>query len=169
MASAHETSGAEPPSVGNDCVPFMRTIFCIIGGGMQMLHWLYWLYWFLFTPGASRPASNTGENSPYGMIRGSGGNVGRTYPDAESGFATLPERAETREAIGLNQSRLHSTRPVEWTEAVQGKVGKTSPLWACNKRTSRRTISQRVLGNERLMKVKMGESPASVNEPAVAE
>ena len=52
------------------------------------------------------------ENSPYGMNRGGGGNVGRTYPDSESGFATMLERAETREAIGLNRSRLHSTRPV---------------------------------------------------------
>ena len=63
--------------------------------------------------GATRLASSrTGENSPYGMSRGGGGNVGRTYPDSESGFATMPETADTQEAIGLNRSRLHSTRPV---------------------------------------------------------
>ena len=62
-----------------------------------------------------RLASNrTGENPPYGMNRGGGGNVGRTWWP----FATMPERADTTQAIGLNRSRLRSTRPV--VEFCQG-------------------------------------------------
>ena len=52
-------------------------------------------------------SSRTGENPPYGMNRGGGGNEGKTWWP----FATMPERAETQEAIGLNRSRLRSTRP----------------------------------------------------------
>ena len=48
------------------------------------------------------------ENPPYGMNRGGGGKVGRT----RGLFATMLERADTKEAIGLNRSRLRSTRPV---------------------------------------------------------
>lgn len=51
---------------------------------------------------------NTGENLPCGMDRGGGGNAGMT----RGLFATLLERADTQEAIGLNWSRLRSTRPV---------------------------------------------------------
>jgi hypothetical protein len=44
-------------------------------------------------------SSRTGENSPYGMNRGGGGTVITTcWP-----FATMLERADTAEAIGLNQ------------------------------------------------------------------
>ena len=53
-------------------------------------------------------SSRTGENPPYGMNRGGGGNVGMT----RGLFATMLERADTKEAIGLNRSRLRSTRPV---------------------------------------------------------
>jgi hypothetical protein len=53
-------------------------------------------------------SSRIGENPPYGMNRGGGGNVGRT----RGLFATMLERADTKEAIGLNRSRLRSTRPV---------------------------------------------------------
>jgi hypothetical protein len=53
-------------------------------------------------------SSRTGENPPYGMNRGGGGNEGKTWWP----FATMPERAETQEAIGLNRSRLRSTRPL---------------------------------------------------------
>ncbi len=53
-------------------------------------------------------SSRTVENPPYGMNRGGGGNVGRT----RGLFATMLERADTQEAIGLNRSRLRSTRPV---------------------------------------------------------
>ena len=53
-------------------------------------------------------SSRTGENPPYGMNRGGGGNEGKTWWP----FATMLERAETQEAIGLNRSRLRSTRPV---------------------------------------------------------
>ena len=60
-------------------------------------------------------ASNrTGENSPSGMIRGGGGNDGKTrWP-----FATLLERADTSEAIGLNRVAppLYSTGG-RWTSA----------------------------------------------------
>jgi hypothetical protein len=52
-------------------------------------------------------SSRTGENPPYGMNRGGGGNVGMT----RWLFATMLERADTPEAIGLNRSRLRSTRP----------------------------------------------------------
>ena len=52
-------------------------------------------------------SSRTGENSLYGMNRGGGGNVGMT----RGLFATMLERADTKEAIGLNCSRLRSTRP----------------------------------------------------------
>jgi hypothetical protein len=59
-------------------------------------------------------ASNrTGENPPSGMNRGGGGNVGRTWWP----FATMPERADTTEAIGLNRARLRSTRPVSISTA----------------------------------------------------
>ena len=53
-------------------------------------------------------SSRTGENPPYGMNRGGGGNFGMT----RGLFATMLERADTKEAIGLNRSRLRSTRPV---------------------------------------------------------
>ena len=54
----------------------------------------------------TRLASNrSGEDPPYGMNRGGGGNVGRTWWPV----ATMLERAETAEAIGLNRSRLRST------------------------------------------------------------
>jgi hypothetical protein len=56
----------------------------------------------------TRLASNrTGENPPYGMNRGGGGNIGMT----RGLFATMPERADTPEAIGLNSDAppLHST------------------------------------------------------------
>jgi hypothetical protein len=53
-------------------------------------------------------SSRTGENPPYGMNRGGGGNDGRT----RGLFATMLERADTKEAIGLNPSRVRSTRPV---------------------------------------------------------
>jgi len=57
----------------------------------------------------SRHASNrTGENPPYGMIRGGGGNVGTIWQP----FATMLERADTMEVADLNRARLHSTRPV---------------------------------------------------------
>ena len=48
----------------------------------------------------TRLASNrNGENPPYGMNREGGGNDGMTrWP-----FATMPERADTSEAIGLNR------------------------------------------------------------------
>jgi hypothetical protein len=53
---------------------------------------------------------NTGGNRSYGMNRGPGGNVGRT----RGLFATMLARADTKEAIGLNRSRLPATRPVKW-------------------------------------------------------
>ena len=59
-------------------------------------------------------SSRTGENPPYGMNRGGGGNVGMT----RGLFATMLERADTKEAIGLNRSRLRSTRPVTHLPAV---------------------------------------------------
>ena len=43
-------------------------------------------------------SSRTGENPPYGMNRGGGGNEGKTWWP----FATMLERADTAEAIGLN-------------------------------------------------------------------
>ena len=54
-------------------------------------------------------SSRTGENPPYGMNRGGGGNIGMT----QWLFATMPERADTQEAIGLNSDAppLHSTQP----------------------------------------------------------
>ena len=53
-------------------------------------------------------SSRTGENPPYGMNRGGGGNEGKTcWP-----FATMLGRADTQEVIGLNRSRLRFTRPV---------------------------------------------------------
>ena len=56
-------------------------------------------------------SSRTGANPPYGMNRGGGGNEGKTWWP----FATMLERAETREAIGLNRSRPRSTRPISIT------------------------------------------------------
>src|ERR1035438_6705509 len=53
-------------------------------------------------------SSRTGENPSYGMNRGGGGNEGKTWWP----FATMLERAETQEAIGLNCSHLHPTRPL---------------------------------------------------------
>ena len=54
-------------------------------------------------------ASNrNGENPPYGMNRGGGGNVSMTWRP----FATMLERADTTEVAGLNWARLRSTRPV---------------------------------------------------------
>ena len=51
-------------------------------------------------------SSRTGENPPSGMNRGGGGNEGKTcWP-----FATMLGRADTQEAIRLNQAPpLHST------------------------------------------------------------
>jgi len=68
-------------------------------------------------PGSARHrlagASNrVGENSLYGMIRGSGGAVGTTcWP-----FATMLERADISEAINLNQSHPRSTRRVSHSD-----------------------------------------------------
>src|ERR1019366_916871 len=53
-------------------------------------------------------SSRTGENPPYGMNRGGGGNFGMT----RGLFATMLERTDTKKAMGLNRSRLRSTRPV---------------------------------------------------------
>ena len=51
-------------------------------------------------------SSGTGENPPYGMNRGGGGNEGKTWWP----FATMLGRADTQEAIGLNRAPpLHST------------------------------------------------------------
>jgi hypothetical protein len=50
---------------------------------------------------------NTGENPPC-VMNGGGGNIGRT----RGLFATMLERANTKEANGLNRSRLRSTRPL---------------------------------------------------------
>ena len=63
----------------------------------------------------SLTSSRTGENPPYGMIREGGGNEGKTWWP----FATMLERAETQEAIGLNRSRLRSTRPVNLPRPAQ--------------------------------------------------
>ena len=58
---------------------------------------------------------NTGENPSCGMKRGGGGNVGRI----RGLFATMFERADIQEAIGLNRSRLRSTRPIIARGATQ--------------------------------------------------
>jgi hypothetical protein len=50
-----------------------------------------------------------GKYPPDRTIREGGGNVGMTWWP----FATMLERADTAEAIGLNRSRLRSSRPVE--------------------------------------------------------
>ena len=63
-------------------------------------------------------SSRTGENPPYGMNRGGGGNFGMT----RGLFATMPERAETLEALGLKPAAPppHSTpgRPAEPRRAL---------------------------------------------------
>jgi len=46
------------------------------------------------------------------MNRGGEGNVGMI----RGLFATMLERADTKEAIGLNRSRLRPTRPVQFVE-----------------------------------------------------
>jgi len=55
----------------------------------------------------SLASSRTGENPPRGMNGGGGGNIGMT----RGLFATMPERADTPEAIALNSDAppLHST------------------------------------------------------------
>jgi len=55
----------------------------------------------------SLASSRTGENPPYGMNRGGGGNIGMTL----GLLATMPETADAQEAIGLNSDAppLHST------------------------------------------------------------
>ena len=55
-----------------------------------------------------RASNRNGENPPYGMNRGGGGNVSMTWRP----FATMLERADTTEVAGLNWTRLRSTRPV---------------------------------------------------------
>jgi hypothetical protein len=55
-----------------------------------------------------RASNRNGENPPYGMNRGGGGNVSMTWRP----FATMLERADTTEVAGLNWARLRSTRPV---------------------------------------------------------
>ena len=70
-----------------------------------------------------------GENSPYGMNRGGGGNVGRT----RGPFATMLERAETQEAIDLNRSRLRFTRPVQSAQSRSSSASSmtlTLSFWA---------------------------------------
>ena len=43
-------------------------------------------------------------------------------------FATMPERADTQEAIGLNRSRLRTTRPVTLTKPIaDGGSGPYAP------------------------------------------
>ena len=54
-----------------------------------------------------RASNRNGENPPYGMNRGGGGNVSMTWRS----FATMLERADTTEVAGLNWARLRSTRP----------------------------------------------------------
>jgi hypothetical protein len=51
------------------------------------------------------------------MKRRGGGSVGMT----RGLFATMLERADTKEAIGLNRSRLRSTRPVFAPEYAQNE------------------------------------------------
>ena len=45
-------------------------------------------------------------------------------------FATMLERADTKEAIGLNRSRLRSTRPVHCAIGVGHIAGKIEKLGA---------------------------------------
>ena len=59
-------------------------------------------------PGMRAASNRSGENSPNGMKKGGWGKCGKGL----MAFATMFEMAETQEAIGLNPSRLHSTRPV---------------------------------------------------------
>lgn len=56
------------------------------------------------------------EESLYGMNKRGGGSVGMS----RGLFATMLERTDKRETIGLNRSRLRSTRPVE-TNADRGR------------------------------------------------
>jgi hypothetical protein len=72
-------------------------------------------------------SSRTGENPPYGMNRGGGGNIGMT----RGLFATMPERADTQEAFGLNSDAppLHSTScygetPVRLWRGYGGRSGR---------------------------------------------
>ena len=55
-----------------------------------------------------RASNRNGENPPYGMNRGGGGNVRMTWRP----FATMLERADTTEVAGLHGARLRSTRTV---------------------------------------------------------
>jgi len=57
-------------------------------------------------------------NPPYGTNGGVEGNVGR-IPGL---FATLLERADTKEAIGLNRSGLRSPRPVRSAVIARGTL-----------------------------------------------
>ena len=55
-----------------------------------------------------RASNRNGENPPYGMNRGGGGNVSMTWRQ----FATMLERSVTTKVAGLKWARLRSTRPV---------------------------------------------------------
>jgi hypothetical protein len=57
---------------------------------------------------ARRKAISDVQPSVFDMNRGGGGTVGTT----RGLFAAMLERADTKESIGLNRSRLRSTRPV---------------------------------------------------------
>jgi hypothetical protein len=78
-------------------------------------------------------SSRTGENPPYGMNRGGGGNFGMT----RGLFATMLERADTKEAIGLNRSRLRSTRPL--ARAIWAREDARPPVRAACKATQSHT------------------------------
>ncbi len=77
-------------------------------------------------------SSRTGENPPYGMNGGGGGNIGMT----RGLFATMLERADPQEAIGLNSDapQLHSTSFLSVT-AGRAKSEFLSVMYALMKTT----------------------------------
>ena len=86
-----------------------------------------------------------------------GGRLGIEIRGVAPAFATL------RRGKPLDP-RLISDRP----PTCVGRDQKP-PFWACNNRTGRRISTGRVVANERLMEMRIGEFLAPINEPAGAE
>jgi hypothetical protein len=71
-------------------------------------------------------SSRTGEKPPYGMNRAGGGNIGMT----RGLFATMPERADTQEALGLKPVAPPPHSTSQFSVSVVIAELPARPVWA---------------------------------------